>query len=169
MLASLLFPYDDDAPALMDGWLTELEDEDCIRRYTADGSRYLYIPKWLIHQKIDKPSKPQYPDPPDNSPNPREDSRDFGIGREGKGGEGRGGEQPATVVADQPTLAEPIAKTAPEKPARSAESAGARLPQDWRPDEELIAWARLERAGLDVSLEIEKFRDFWHAKAGADL
>jgi hypothetical protein len=30
MLASLLFPYDDDAPALIEGWLAELERELCI-------------------------------------------------------------------------------------------------------------------------------------------
>lgn len=61
MLASLLFPYDDDAPNLIEGWLSELETADCIRRYNVDGSRYLDIPKWLQHQKIDKPSASKLP------------------------------------------------------------------------------------------------------------
>lgn len=89
MLASLLFPYDDDAPGLIDGWLDELESEDCIRRYSVDGSTYLYIPKWLTHQKIDKPSKAQHPDPPEHSPNIREGSPNtpHRKGREGKGKE----------------------------------------------------------------------------------
>ncbi|MCJ2132209.1 hypothetical protein [Methylobacterium sp. E-045] len=61
MLASLLYPYDDDAPSLIDGWLAELEAHECIRRYDVDGSTYLDIPKWLKHQKIDKPSKSKLP------------------------------------------------------------------------------------------------------------
>src|SRR6516225_2349366 len=61
MLASLLYPYDDDAPSLIDGWLDELERNSCIRRYEADGSRYLDIPNWLKHQKIDRPTASKLP------------------------------------------------------------------------------------------------------------
>lgn len=68
MLASLLYPYDDDAPKLIGGWLDELEREGCIVRYEVDGNSYLQVTKWLEHQKIDHPSKSRLPDP-------REDSR----------------------------------------------------------------------------------------------
>jgi hypothetical protein len=61
MLASLLFPYDDDAPGLIDNWLGELEREQCIIRYKVDGQSYLQICNWLIHQKIDKPSRSKIP------------------------------------------------------------------------------------------------------------
>lgn len=61
MLASLLYPYDDDAPNLIEAWLTELEKENCVRRYEAEGKLYLDIPKWLEHQKIDHPSKSKIP------------------------------------------------------------------------------------------------------------
>jgi hypothetical protein len=95
LLASLLFPYDKDAPKLIEGWLKELEREGCIRRYVVDGSSYLEVCNWLKHQKIDKPSKPVFPGPE----NAREDSRGLGEdsglegkGREGKGEEGRGDE-----------------------------------------------------------------------------
>jgi hypothetical protein len=77
MLASLLFPYDDDASGLMDGWLKELSDEGCIDIYEVDGSHYLKIRKWLNHQKIDKPSPSRFPQFGDNSrklSNPREHS-----------------------------------------------------------------------------------------------
>jgi len=57
MLASLLFPYDDDAKDLIDVWLNELESEACLRRYKVGGDSYLEISNWLKHQKIDKPSK----------------------------------------------------------------------------------------------------------------
>lgn len=61
LLASLLYPYDDDAPSLIDGWLTELSGIGAIRRYVVDGSTYLDIPNWLKHQKIDKPGKSRLP------------------------------------------------------------------------------------------------------------
>lgn len=61
MLASLLFPYDDDAPGLIDGWLDELDREHCIVRYQVDGATYIQVCNWLNHQKIDKPSVSKIP------------------------------------------------------------------------------------------------------------
>ena len=77
MLASLLFPYDDDAPALIDEWLFELEREGCIQRYKVASQNYIQICNWLIHQKIDKPSKSKIPAFDESSrtlANPRENS-----------------------------------------------------------------------------------------------
>ncbi|MBB3227026.1 hypothetical protein FHW69_001627 [Luteibacter sp. Sphag1AF] len=93
MLASLLFPYDDDAPELMDTWLGELEQEGCIARYAAEGSTYIQILNWLNHQKIDKPSQSKIPAFDESSrilANVRERSSEEGKGREGKGEERKG-------------------------------------------------------------------------------
>ena len=75
MLASLLFPYDNDAPKKIDTWLEELEREECVQRYVVDGASYVEIRNWLNHQKIDKPSVSKIPAP-------REDSRGFANVRE---------------------------------------------------------------------------------------
>lgn len=77
MLASLLYPYDDDARLLIDGWLDELERGSHLRRYEVDGSQYLEICKWLEHQKIDRPSKSRLPAFAAGSVNPREESRNL--------------------------------------------------------------------------------------------
>lgn len=61
LLASLLYPYDEDAPALIDGWIAELERVEAIRRYRVDGETYLDIPNWLKHQKIDRPTHSKLP------------------------------------------------------------------------------------------------------------
>lgn len=77
MLASLLFPYDDDAPALIGGWLDELEQEGCITRYVVEGATYIEVAKWLSHQKIDRPTPSKLPSPDEGSrilANPRESS-----------------------------------------------------------------------------------------------
>jgi hypothetical protein len=104
MLASLLYPYDDDAPGLIDGWLDELEREKCIQRYTADGSSYLVVCNWLKQQKIDKPTPSKMPAPPEDSrgfASPREDSRSL-LGREGTGEDGKGRDaDPACAREDE--------------------------------------------------------------------
>lgn len=77
MLASLLYPYDDDAPTLIEAWLAELEMHGCVRRYEVDGSSFLDLPNWLKHQKIDRPSASKIPAFVEASPHPREHSRAF--------------------------------------------------------------------------------------------
>jgi len=76
MLASLLFPYDKDAPDKIDKWLIELEQVRSVQRYKDDlGDSYLQILNWTSHQKIDKPSVSKLPAPP--SVTIRECSRGF--------------------------------------------------------------------------------------------
>ena len=79
MLASMLYPYDDDAPQLVDSWLDELEAEGCIRRYVVDGNHYADIPAWADHQKIDRPSKSKLPENPATLASPREPSRNVAL------------------------------------------------------------------------------------------
>jgi hypothetical protein len=141
MLASTLFPYDTDAPGLIDGWLDELEREGCITRYKVNGSTFLEICNWLTHQKIDKPSKPVFPLPPETVANAREDSSEEGIGKEGKG-DGAPAEPPTRL--------------------------GSRLPADWTLPDDWREWATAERPGIDVKAEGAKFADYWHAKPGKD-
>lgn len=77
MLASLLYPYDADAPTLIDGWLDELEREDHIRRYVVESQTYLEVINFNVHQKIDRPSKsklPSFANPRDDSSSTREKS-----------------------------------------------------------------------------------------------
>jgi hypothetical protein len=118
MLASLLFPYDDDAVGLIDGWLDELEREGCIGRYESDGSTFLVVHNWLIHQRIDKPSKPQFPEPPETFARIREGSWLEGKGRERKGKDIADAIASAPVDPEKPKQPEPPAK--PAKPKSSA-------------------------------------------------
>jgi len=64
MLASLLYPYDDDAAERIDGWLDELAHRGLVACYAAGGARYLAITHWREHQKIDRPTPSRLPAPP---------------------------------------------------------------------------------------------------------
>lgn len=77
ILASLLYPFDDDAPDLIDGWVTELEAQECVFRYEIGGTTYIQVCNWLNHQKIDRPSESKIPAPIESSralASPREPS-----------------------------------------------------------------------------------------------
>lgn len=112
MLASLLYPYDDDAAEKIEGWLDELEKEGCIVRYVVNGSHYLQVIKWSDHQKIDKPSPSKLPSPRESSrilANPRERSS------EDQGREGKGKEQEGSVRETKPDPDPPVDNSAGQK------------------------------------------------------
>lgn len=75
MLASVLYPFDDDAPKKIEGWLGELVKAGTIIRYQCGENTYIQICNWLSHQKIDHPT-------PSKIPPPSEDSRIFASPRE---------------------------------------------------------------------------------------
>lgn len=98
MLASLLYPYDKDAPDLIEAWLVELENEGMVRRYIVDGSAYLEICNWLKHQKIDKPTPSRLPSPRDSLAKPRElPAPDLDLGS----GSGEEGKEPSAPSASR--------------------------------------------------------------------
>lgn len=117
MLASLLYPYDDDAKELIEHWLTDLANVGCIARYMVDGASYIQITEWLKHQKIDKPTASKIPSKDEGQPidssNPRESSRTLSVGMEGKGkdqgnGMDQGGEKARASRSSNPSKPEGV-------------------------------------------------------------
>jgi hypothetical protein len=143
MLASLLFPYDDDAPKLLDGWVKELEDEGCIDRYEVEGSTYIQIKKWQKHQKIDKPTASKLPQFVEDSREIGDNSRKVSevprkIVQEGNGPgedlEGKGGERAQARDAPLENDFSRFWKSYPNQPADAEASA-------------LKAWNAAKKAG----------------------
>lgn len=118
ILASRLFPYDEDAFKLLPKWLEELKQKKCVKVYVVEGETYLCIPNWLKHQKIDRPTDSKLPAPEEADELPREDSREVanncaGLGSgNGNREQGTGGESsPELALAD--TLKVPTAIDTP--------------------------------------------------------
>lgn len=59
-------------------------------------------------------------------------------------------------------------RTDTEQNRTEKQSRGSRLPADWQPTPDELRWAMDARPDLDVSLEVERFRDHWIAKSGKD-
>jgi hypothetical protein len=66
-----------------------------------------------------------------------------------------------TTDAAPPTAAPPTAAAAPTNRTR-----GTRLPHDWQPSPALTAWTTTHIPGLDLTHELDKFRDHWAAQPG---
>jgi len=109
MLASLLYPYDNDAPKLIDAWLAELSKEECIIRYEVDNQHYIQICNWCLHQKIDKPSASKLPplaNGIEDSSNGIEDSSEDQGSRIKDQGRDQGPKEAARAPFVHPTLEE---------------------------------------------------------------
>lgn len=59
-----VFPYDDDALRRVEKWLSDLESEQLITRYTIDGFTYGSLNGWGRHQRINRASISELPPPP---------------------------------------------------------------------------------------------------------
>ena len=62
-LKSKIFPYDEISPKQFTLWIKELEAQDCIRAFRANGENYYYIRTFSQHQTINKPSHTRNPTP----------------------------------------------------------------------------------------------------------
>lgn len=120
-----LFALEDDQKEVRDyvrEGLATLSRGLLLARYEVDGRRYIYVPTWDSHQKIDRPGKARLPRPPedwmpptsddDHSGSPvrnvsrqARDSVDAGAGEQGSRGTGEQGSSSADAADDdQPPL-----------------------------------------------------------------
>jgi hypothetical protein len=68
-IAGILYPYDENVSgADIEAYADELESEGILERYEVDGQRYARFPKWTEHQRVDRPSKSNYPNPGNSNP-----------------------------------------------------------------------------------------------------
>ncbi len=143
LLASRLYPYDEDATALIDAWMTELEEGGHVRRYEVDGDAYLDIPKWLKHQKIDHASASRLPEFREGLAKPRETlaphTLDLGPSTKDLG---------------------PSGADAPSREKKSRKKPSVPIADDWVPDSKGVEYAKAQ--GLtekEASREAERFRN----------
>lgn len=155
LLKGLLYPYDEVKFSQIEGWLAELEGEGCLFQYTREGSRYLAIRNWLTHQKIDRPSKSKFPDPPETLEKAREDSRNPLEGSS---------EDQGSRTKDQGPRTEDRGGAR----ARPASRATRRVPDDWSPTPEQVAAIAAECPNVDVDAATRAFRDHEFKVARSD-
>lgn len=150
-LARLLYPFDDglDGHASTTGadverWLTELGREGCVRVYEFEGNTYFDLPKWLSHQKIDRPSKSRLPQFD-------ETSRVVAKDREPSSGD----LGPGPRTKDQPSSLRSEGTRTRRKPR-------IRLDANWKPTEEDSTYGRsFGLTDAEIAAEGVRFVSYW--------
>lgn len=72
------------------------------------------------------------------------------------------------VAETQTVAADAAPATASAKPAsKSSKARGTRLPDGWVPNDDLIAWTKVNAPAAANVLELDRFRDYWTAQPGA--
>ena len=171
------------------GGLMRLSQQGLITRYEGpDGRRYLQINSWDKHQKINRPSKPRFPQYNAENCTLTEGSlrahctlTEGSLPEQGTGNreQGTGKDTPFSPPhenADAPTAsaetqtvsADAAPATASTEPAsKPSKARGTRLPDGWQPDQALADWTRANAPAAANSLEVDRFRDYWTAQPGA--
>ena len=130
--------------------LQNLSDHGRIVRYEAEGKDFLAVANWSKHQRIDKPNKPRFPQPDAENATPRESvatpSRDIR-------------ETPAPGTEEQ-------GNRGTEEQAPAPRKRGSRIPDDFTPSLDAVAWAIEECPDISIDQETAEFIDYWRAVPG---
>ena len=186
-----LYPLDTftEASVRTHGGLMRLSQQGLITRFEGpDGRRYLQINSWDKHQKINRPSKPRFPQYnaenctlTEGSLSPHCTLTEGSLPEQGTGNreQGTGKNTPfsppheteaaETASAETQTVAADAAPatTKPSKTSKASKARGTRLPDGWVPDDALIAWTKINAPTAANVLELDRFRDYWTAQPGA--
>jgi DnaT-like ssDNA binding protein len=147
------FPYDDDlTPASIDAMVDLLTELGKVERYQVRGAVYLLLPKLAKHQRLDTEKVPSRLPGPDESdpqseslPIPCEKNPDQGV------------DESALSMGHVAGGMEQVASGRGNRDAR-----GARIPDDWQPNDDLIDAMRREGIPDELSRrELPKFCDYW--------
>ena len=186
-----LYPLDTftEASLRTHGGLMRLSQQGLITRFEGpDGRRYLQINSWDKHQKINRPSKPRFPQYnaenctlTEGSLSPHCTLTEGSLPEQGTGNreQGTGKDTPfspphetepaESASAETQTVAADAAPATANtsKPSKSSKARGARLPDGWQPDQALADWTRANAPAAANAVEVERFRDYWTAQPGA--
>ena len=70
-------------------------------------------------------------------------------------------------VSDPNANHEPVTMNHEPTTKERTATRGTRLPADWKPNAELVAWSKTERPDLDLRKVFEEFKDYWSSVPGS--
>ena len=147
-------------------FLSVLENRDTIRDAKRDGEQVWFIPKYNDFQRVSLPKR-------DSDRDSEWDAGGTAAGHE------RDKEEDREIQDNKPSLRsgentahprepidEPIAAEAEPPPKPKPKRKASRLPEDWQPPDEFIAFAISEGfTEQDAYREADQFRDYWTSRS----
>ena len=185
-----LYPLDTftEASLRTHGGLMRLSQQGLITRFEGpDGRRYLQINSWDKHQKINRPSKPRFPQynaenctltegslsphctlTEDSLPEQGTGNREQGTGKDTPFSPPHETEAAESASAETQTVAADAAPATANtsKPSKASKARGTRLPDGWQPDQALADWTRANAPAAANAVEVDRFRDYWQSLSG---
>lgn len=155
-----IFPADD---VDCEAGLHALAGKRLIVRYEVEGNAFIWIPAFLKHQHPHpREVASVIPAYPGASSAPVQENLFSAEAPPRTGAESSKG------VASPAGSSFPSGSSIPS--STSVEKLASRLPAEWKPSDELFAWAMQETHWPHerIEREVEKFRDYWTAKPGKD-
>ena len=146
---------------------------------------------WDKHQKINRPSKPRFPQynaenctltegslrahctlTEGSLPEQGTGNREQGTGKHTPFSPSHEAEAAETASAELVTVAADAAPATASanhtsKPSTPSKARGARIPDGWQPDQALADWTRANAPAAANAVEVDRFRDYWTAQPGA--
>jgi hypothetical protein len=171
--------------------LVELLDKGRLHPYAVQGQRYVRIHAWDKHQRVTNAGKPRVPTPEEDDgtwdqglasgfAETRRESPRVAASTGGapsspplaRAGARIPAARPPTSDHDpdhRPTTGEfaPAAPSPPSLRSGRSDARGSRLPPDWSPGEDLVAWATERGIDARAPSVLDEFRDHWLGVAGA--
>lgn len=148
-IRSACFPGQAVEPSKLEKQLLELVDVDLVRIYYVGDERFIFIPRFRQRLRF---TKSKYPPPPQEINDIPSEKSDLSL----------------TQVSPKPDSSRQKrreVKRSEEKRSK-AEARASRLPSNWSPSEEVLAWSSKTRPELVMSTVVEEFRDYWLAEGG---
>lgn len=155
-----LFPADE---INVDEALDSLQASGFLVRYESGGARFIQVLAFRKHQNPHKDEKASSIPPMD------EHGASTVQAPESHGANPADSLIPDSLIPDTgfPSTAESAGEPELEKPAKKPDATATRLPADWSPDQDAIAFCLQNRPDLKPSEVADRFRDYWVAQPGA--
>jgi hypothetical protein len=160
LIKAALYPLDDHMTLdVLAGDFDELERVGAVCRYVVDGREYVHVPTFNEHQHPNRPVPSKLPPCPksDHAPPTHAHSSEDSVSP-------HGALTPVVVGEGRVEVEGEVGGGSGNR----AQARSTRLPDQWAPDDALIAWHRSEGIPDDLARrELDRFRDYWRGVGGA--
>lgn len=167
-LKGQVFAFDDDLDtAAIDRLLKELETVGSVVRYEVDEDPFILLPKLAKHQRLEPEKvRSRIPAPPAMALG-QLDFADWSGNRANQSARGADSSENGANSSALLYVAGSMEHVVAGAEAPPARKRATRIPEDFAPSPEMLAWARQECPGVDLKRETEKFVNYWTAKSGS--
>lgn len=160
LVKAALYPLDDTVTVdVVRADIAELVRVGAVCMYTVDGREYLHVPAWSDHQHPNRKVDSKLPPCP---------ATDHSATAHAQRSEDTLPPQPQSSPVVVVGVVDGEGDVGGAAATPTALKRGTRLPDEWKPAPTDRDWTLERISSPAAGIELEKFRNYWHAKTGKD-